>query len=175
MPSPYVYAGQIATADQWNAGITRLVTQENDQTVTSATTGTTLVNSEISVQLEPNALYEYKLYISYSADAAADFKWAWSLSGMLICSFSQANAAGLSAASVNDGGDVIFRRAAATTARIAGGSGAANFNSAYDFGTLQTDGAPGLITLQFAQNTSSANQTILRGGNQTRFLYKRTR
>ncbi|MBP5931819.1 hypothetical protein F3K39_28200 [Streptomyces sp. LBUM 1479] len=175
MPSPYVYAGQIATADQWNAGITRLVTQENDQTVTSATTGTTLVNSEISVQLEPNAQYEYKLYISYSADAAADFKWAWSLSGMLICSFSQANAAGLSAASVNDGGDVIFRRAAATTARIAGGSGAANFNSAYDFGTLQTDGAPGLITLQFAQNTSSANQTILRGGNQTRFLYKRTR
>jgi hypothetical protein len=170
-----VYAGQIATADQWNAGIPRIVTQENDQTVTSATTGTTLINSEVTAQLEPNAFYEYRLWISYSADAAADLKWAWSLSGMLICSFSQANAAGLSAASVNDGGDVIFRRAAATTARIAGGSGAANFNSAYDWGTLQTDAAPGPITLQFAQNSSSANSTILRGGNQTRFIYQRIR
>ncbi|MEU1554012.1 hypothetical protein ABZ517_15005 [Streptomyces scabiei] len=175
MPNPYVYAGQIATADQWNAMIPRMVTQENDQTVTSATTGTTLVNSEVSVQLEPNALYTYQLLISYSADGAADFKWAWSLSGMLICSFSQANAAGLSTASINDGGDVILRRAAATTNRIAGGSGAANFHSAYDWGTLQTDGAPGLLTLQFAQNTSSANQTILRGGNQTRLIYQRIR
>ncbi|WP_200308250.1 hypothetical protein [Streptomyces adelaidensis] len=170
-----MYAGQIATADQWNALIPRMVTQENDQTVTSATTGTTLVDSEISVQLEPNALYEYRLWLSYSADGAADFKWAWDLTGMLICSFTQANAAGLSTASVNDGGDVILRRPAATTNRIAGGSGAVNFHSAYDWGTLQTDAAPGPITLQFAQNTSSANDTILRGGNQTRFLYQRIR
>lgn len=175
MPNPYVYAGQIATADQWNAGIRRIVTQENDQTVNSGSTGTTLVNSEVTAQLEPNAMYDYWLWISYSADAAADFKWAWSLSGMLICSFTQANSASLSAASVNDGGSVILRRPAATTARIAGGSGSANFNSAYDWGTLQTDAAPGPITLQFAQNTSSANDTILRGGNQTRFLYQRIR
>ncbi|QFQ97465.1 hypothetical protein F9278_15980 [Streptomyces phaeolivaceus] len=175
MPNPYVYAGQIATADQWNAGVPRMVTQENDQTVNSGSTGTTLVNSEVTAQLEPNALYKYELFLSYSADGAADFKWAWSLSGMLICSFSLANAASLSTASVNDGGSVIMRRAAATTNRIAGGSGAANFHSAYDFGTLQTDAAPGPITLQFAQNTSSANDTILRGGNQTRFLYQRIR
>ena len=175
MPSPYVYAGQIATADAWNAMIPRLVTQENDQTVNSASTGTTLVNSEITAQLEPNGLYVYQLLIAYSADGAADFKWAWDLSGMLICSFTQAAALSLSTASVNDGGSVILRRPAATTNRIAGGSGAANFHSAYDWGTLQTDAAPGPITLQFAQNTASANDTVLRGGNQTRFIYPRIR
>ncbi|MEU0809508.1 hypothetical protein [Streptomyces sp. NPDC005970] len=177
MPSPRLYAGQILTADRWNAALPLLVMQENDQTVTSATTGTTLINSEITFTPEINATYQYELLLSYSATVNSDFKWAWDAAHALFCSFTLAYASGV-ATGVNTGGDTVLRRPGNTTGRIAGGTDAAattpvNFHSAYDRGTFATDGTVGTITMQFAQNTSSTDQTILRGGNQTRILYRR--
>jgi hypothetical protein len=174
MPNPRLYAGQIITADKWNSLIPQLVQQENDQIVTASTT---FVNSEITFTPEPNAMYWYELLISYSAIAAADFKWSWSAAGASLCSFTAAYAASAPTTSVNTGADVILRRPANTTVRIAGGSDATsppvNFHSAYDRGTFTTDGTLSAITMQFAQNVSDAGQTILRGGNQTRMLYRR--
>jgi hypothetical protein len=174
MPNPRLYSGQIITADRWNTLIPQLATQENDQIVTASTT---FVNSEITFIPEPNATYWYELFIAYSAIAAADFKWAWAATGATMCSFTAAYAATAPTTSINTGADVILRRPANTTARIAGGSDATsppvNFHSAYDRGTFSTDGTINPITLQFAQNTSDAGQTILRGGNQSRMLYTR--
>jgi hypothetical protein len=171
---PQWFAGQILLADDLNARHPKLVQQENDQIVTASTT---FINSEITFTPEPNALYWYELLISYSAVAAADLKWAWAATGATLASFTAAYAAAAPTTSVNAGADVILRRPGNTTARIAGGSDAAsppvNFHSAYDRGTFATDGTLSAVTLQFAQNTSDAGQTILRGGNQTRMLYYR--
>ncbi|MFC8201271.1 hypothetical protein ACFUTV_38630 [Streptomyces sp. NPDC057298] len=174
MPNPRLYAGQIITADKWNSLIPQLVQQETDQIVTASTT---FVNSEITFTPEPNAMYWYELLIAYSAIAAADFKWTWAASGTTLCSFTAAYAATAATSSINAGSDVILRRPANTTVRIAGGSDAtsppANFHSAYDRGTFTTDGTISPVTMQFAQNVSDAGQTILRGGNQTRLMYYR--
>lgn len=172
MASPRLFAGQVITADAWNAMIPKLVTQENDQLVTSSTA---FVNSEISFVPEPNAEYKYELYISYSAYTTGDFKWLWDAPGALFASFSQAYITG-AAVGFNTGADVIFRRPGNTTTRVAGGASDGStdvFLSAYDVGTFLTDGTSSPITMQWAQNTSSANSSILRGGNQTRMIYQR--
>ncbi len=172
MASPRLYAGQVITADSWNAMIPRMITQENDQTVTNSTA---FVNSEITFVPEPNAEYKYELYISYSAWTTGDFKWSWDAPGALIASFSQAyySSAGIG---FNTGSQVIFRRPGNTTDRHAGGASDASsdvFLSAYDVGTFATDSSNSPITMRFTQLTASANPTILRGGNQTRLLYQR--
>lgn len=174
MPNPRLYAGQVVTADRWNALIPTLVTQENDQIVTNSAT---YVDTEISFTPEPNAVYEYLLLISYSATTAAGLKWNWNAPGALLTSFYQVidhpGTSGLST-----GQTVVFRRPANTTDRQAGGTDAAsppaNFHSAYDMGTFSTDGTINAITLRFAQVVATAaHQTILRGANQTRMTYRR--
>ncbi|HEY9413848.1 MAG TPA: hypothetical protein VIQ30_03745 [Pseudonocardia sp.] len=174
MPTPRLYAGQVVTADRWNTLVPTLVTQENDQIVTNSAT---YVDSEISFTPEPNAVYEYQLLISYSATTAAGMKWSWDAPGALMLSFTQLidhpGTAGLSV-----GQTVVFRRPANATDRQAGGTDAtsppANFHSAYDMGTFSTDGTISAVTLRFAQVVATAaHQTILRGANQTRMLYKR--
>ncbi len=174
MPSPIKYAGEIITADDWNSLTTRLVVQNNDQTITSSTTPTA---SEITFTPEPNAVYEYWLYISYSATVNSGFFWEWDAPNALIASFSQAIEHPANSGTANTGQSVNFRRAAHTTNREAGGSDAtsppAQFHSAYDSGTFTTDGTVNTITLMFAQASSHTDQTILRGGNQTRMLYRR--
>lgn len=175
MPSPYVYAGQVLTADRWNSLIPRLITQENDQTVTSSTT---YVDTEISFTPEINATYAYQLLLSYSTGgdgtgSSVDFKWRWSADHATMRSFTQAihtDATG----TFNAAQSVIFRRPGNTTDRIAGGpNGTATFWSAYDQGTFETDGTLDTVTMQFAQFTSGAEETILRGGNQTCMIYQR--
>lgn len=177
MSFPQFFAGQILLADDLNAHLTKMVSQENDQTVTSASTGTTFVASEVTLTPEPNAVYEYRLLLSYSAYTTSDFKWNWNAAGATFASFTQAYYAA-AAVGFNTGSQVIFRRPANTTTRIAGGASDVSndvFLSAYDWGTFATDGTISPVTMQFAQNTSSADPTILRGGNQTQMLYRRIR
>lgn len=173
MSIPQWFAGQVMTADGMNARHPKLVVQQNDQTVTSSTT---LIDSEITFTPEPNAVYQYWLYISYSATTNSDLRWAWAASGATLASFTLGYAT-TAASGVNTGSDVVMRRPGNTTARVAGGtdttSPPVNFHSAYDVGTFITDGTLASVTLQFAQNTSHADQTILRGGNQTRMIYTR--
>lgn len=171
MPSPRMSAGQIITADRWNAMIPQMVTQENDQTVTNSTT---YVDSEISFTPEINAVYRYTLLISYSTSGTAgDFKWRWNAPNALFASFTQAvhtDATG----TFNTANSVIFRRPGNTTDRLAGGAnGEATFWSAYDEGTFETDGTLNPVTMQFAQYTAVAEDAILRGGNQTRMIFER--
>jgi hypothetical protein len=175
MPNPRLYAGQAITADGWNSLIATLLTQENDQTITNSSTPTA---SQITFTPEVNAVYEYSLLISYSATTTAGFFWEWDAPNALIASFSQAIDHPGSSGDANTGQLVNFRRAAHTTNRQAGGSDATspptNFHSATDSGTFATDGIVNTITMMFAQATATAaHDTILRGGNQTRMIYRR--
>lgn len=172
MANPRLYAGQVITADAWNAMLPKVITQENDQLVTSSTV---LVNSEISFTPEPNAVYIYDLLISYSAYTGGDFKWSWDAPGALFSSFTQAYYTS-AAVGHNTGSQVIFRRPGNTTLRVAGGASDGSndvFLSAYDRGTFQTDGTISPVTMQWAQNTILSSSTVLRGGNQTRMTYQR--
>lgn len=174
MPSPRLYAGQVILADKWNSLIPRLVQQENDQTVTASVTP---INSEIVFTPEPNATYLYWLYLSYSATTLSGLRWQWLAAGATFCSFTQSISNPGAGTTVNSPQSVNFRRPANTTGRLAGASDGASpptgFHSAYDQGTFTTDGTNSPVTLQFAQATSHANQSILRGGNQTRMAYLR--
>jgi len=176
---PQWFAGQVMTADAANARHPKLVQQENDQTVTSSTT---FVASEIRFTPEPNAVYWYELLLSYSAyggtgstATSGDFKWNWNAAGATFASFTQAY--NLDApVGFNNGSAIIFRRPANTTIRVAGGASDGSNDvilSAFDRGTFATDGTITEVVMQFAQNFSSANATILRGGNQTRMIYYR--
>lgn len=176
MSFPQFFAGQIILADDLNAHLTKMVTQENDQIVTSSTT---VIDSEITFTPEPNAEYEYELFISYSATINGGFRWSWDAAGALFASFTHQISSPGNSGTTNTAQSVLMRRPANTTGRLAGGSDAssppANFHSAYDRGTFATDGTLTPVTMQFAQAVSHANQTILRGGNNTRMLYRRIR
>lgn len=176
MSFPQHYAGQVLTADRLNARNLHLVTQDADLVITSSTT---LQDTEIVVPVEAGAIYFYQLFISYSAHTTPDMKWAWSApTGTLLASFTSALETG-AGSGLNTGAAIIMRRPANTTERVAGGTDTSsppgNFHSAYDRGTITVGGADGDVILQVAQNTSSANQTILRGGNNTRLVYTRIR
>ncbi|MDX2521384.1 hypothetical protein PV355_40650 [Streptomyces stelliscabiei] len=174
MSIPQWFAGQILLADDMNARNERLVQQENDQIVTSSTV---VINSEITFTPEPNGTYLYWLWLSYSATINSGFRWSWLAAGATFCSFTQSISSPGASGTANTPQSVNFRRPANTTGRLAGGSDAAspptNFHSAYDQGTFVTDGTTSPVTVQFAQAVSHANQTILRGGNNTRMVYRR--
>lgn len=173
MPFPW-YAGQVLTADRFNARNSYMITQDTDQVFTSTTT---LTNTQIVVPVEAGAVYVYWLFVSYSATTASDMKWAWAAPvGTLLSSYTSAFIAG-AASGLNTGAAIIMRRPANTTERLAGGTDTAspptNFHSAYDRGTITVGGTAGNVILQAAQNTSSVDQTVIRGGNQTRLVYSR--
>lgn len=172
MPFPWL-PGMRMTATRMNARNVQLVEQAQDQIRTSSTT---YVASEITFTPEVNAVYAYELYLSYSAVEAADFKWNWNAPQATFASFTQARHPDTTG-TFNAGALVIFRRPGNATDRVAGGGGTTSppdsFFSAYDVGTFATTAVPAPVTMQFAQNTSAAGQTILRGSNQTRMLYQR--
>ena len=177
MPFPAWRPGMVITAEALNARHDRIVLVDADQVLTSQTTGTA---SEIELDLEANAVYVYTLLVALSAVAGANSALAfyWDVpSGTLFGRFTQSLAAS-SATSLNSGGAIIMRRPANTTLAIAGGSDStsppSNFHSATEQGTITTGEVAGTATLMIQQSGSgSTSQTILRGGNQTRCVYRR--
>lgn len=180
MSIPQWFAGQVLLADDMNARNPKLVIQQNDQTVTNSST---MVASEITFIPEPNAVYRYWMWISYSANQACGFAWSWSAAGTALASFSNSIADPATGGTPNTPQSVNMRRPGNTTGRLAGGTDAdgtippVNFHSAYDTGTFATDGTLSSVTFMFAcaspSGTVTGAQAILRGGNQTRMIYER--
>lgn len=177
MSIPQWYAGNVITADRLNARNTYVVVQNADQ----AATDTSFISSEIVVTFEPGAVYQYQCLISFTADRNNNFKWNWSGNDVTLASFTQAMDTGTNSGQ-NASRPVIFRRPGNATTRIAGGTSALDasppvevFQSAYDWGTLTTGSGTPTLVLQFGKlsDTLSDHDTILRGGNQTRFVYQR--
>jgi hypothetical protein len=183
LPTPRTWVvGETVTAALMNAEVrdafttrtVRWVYQAADRTVNNSTT---YVNSDISFTPDTDATYWYSLYISYSADGNADFKWAWSAPQATFGSFTQSRHTDATG-SFNSGAEVIFRRPSNSTDRLAGGATGTDplgsFYSAYDSGTFTTTSTSGTVTMQFAQYTAAAVDTILRGGStHTQMVYQR--
>lgn len=173
LPFPQWPAGMRMTAGRLNARNTFLVEQGSDQTVTSSTT---LVSTNLILPGVANATYEYMLQIAYSATVTPDMRWAWSVpSGAAARRFTSSREAA-AVAGLNTGAAIIMRAPGTGTEIIAGGGSAdggapADFFSALEQGQIVMAGTAGNCTVQFAQQTSNANQTIFRA--QSRLLYRR--
>ncbi|MFL1441813.1 hypothetical protein [Nocardiopsis protaetiae] len=168
----------VITAEALNARIDKIVLTDSDQVLTTQTVG---VASGIVLDLEPDAVYTYECLISYSAVSGANSALAyyWDVPpGCLFARYTAGYIAAPATTSVNVGADVIYRRPANTTLQLAGGTDSAsppaNFHNSIDRGTITTAAAGGAATLMVRQSGSgSTSQTIVRGGNQTRCVYRR--
>lgn len=172
MPFPRWLAGMRITADRLDDRNWTVVTQGEDQVVTSSITP---VDTNLIIPGEAGAMYVYNAMISYSANATPDMRWTWSVpSGANVRRFTASRI--LAAADgLNTGADIIMRTPATTTETVAGSGDPDNppidFFFAHDQGVIEMGGTAGNVTLLFAQNLSSANETIFRG--QSRLTYTR--
>lgn len=128
-----------------------------DQSVSSATTGTTLVTcTDLVASMAASSKYILDLYVPYFALAAADLKFGFTLpsGAALSMHFDYFDAASTRSFGYLD--------AAPTTGFAFGGLG---FNIAVHFwGSIETAGTPGDITCLMAQNAANATATVVRKG-----------
>lgn len=152
--------------DQVNQRAPQLVEQGNDQTVTTST----LTNSNISVTLEPNAVYFYLLFIAYTAPSwsgtpsnVGAIQWLWSPTSAVRDRHNHFIARDNTAIDPSAGHLYINRAPSPTTALVAGASGTGQFRSALEFGKFQL-AAGGVATLQFAA-AAGTGSTALRSNS----------
>lgn len=182
MSIPQWYAGQVITADRMNARNVRYVSQNSDMAMVNQ--GTPLA-TEIVIPVEAGAVYYYNCLISYSARSGSanclGFSWD-APSGTVLARFTISTDANGNEGASNTPNAMLTRRPANTTQVPAGGTSdenpPANFQSAYDQGTITVGSTGGNVVLMVRQNVgggspSATNQTILRGGNQTRCFFQR--
>lgn len=173
MPFPRWLAGMRITADRLDDRNWTVVSQGEDQTVTSSITP---IDTNLIIPGEIGAKYIYNAMISFSATVTPDLRWVWSVpSGANVRRFTIAREAA-STTGLNTGQNIIMRTPATTTETVAGGGSAdgaspPDFFHTLDQGIIEMGGTAGNVTLQFAQFTSNANETIFRG--QSRLTYTR--
>lgn len=171
-------AGEITTASKLNSMIPQYILQVSDITRTSSTT---FVDTDITWTPDASATYYYEMLISYGASQSSDFRWRWQ--GAQISTWKRFVAHTLPQSSDDPGftigNNLVTRYPAYTSSCIAGGNNIAgtitptSFVSAWDRGVFTTTATPAAVMLQIAQGTSSTNQTIFRGGNNSRIVYQR--
>lgn len=169
---------QYLLASKLNRLVPQMITQGTDLTVTLNTTAPQV--TDLVFVPDTNAIYNYEVFLCYTASTAADFSWSWKADEATFCRYVLHRAPG-AASGINEGGAVVMRRPAQTTHSVvaqgldlSGTVDPINFCSAYDRGTFTTTSSPGAIGLLVSQGTSDADEnTILRGGNGTRMLITR--
>ena len=177
MPMP-VFAGQAITSDMLNNLRMRMVVQTENQEVEDSED---VVPSEIVIPVESGATYWFMAVISYSAgrangnDGSGGFRWNWDVPAgtamprqNVAYSLEDSGNTGLI-----QGGNVIVRSPTASTHMRAQGTGADNFLSVHEHGSIQVGGQGGDCVLQFAQWGESSTPTTLRGLLRTRCFYQR--
>lgn len=169
---------QFTLASKLNRLVPQMITQGTDLTFTL--NSTTPQITDIVFLPDLNAIYNYELFITYTASTAADFAWSWDASEATVSRFTLHRAPG-AASGLNTGGTAVIRRPGQTTHTViaqgldpSGTVDPVNFCSAYDRGTFTTTGNRAVIALMGSQGTADADEnTILRGGNGTRLLFTR--
>ncbi len=179
--------GMALTADRLNARNVSTVEQVTTVELNQASFNTGLgIPTEISFEVEANALYRWWCGISYSAVSAVHgtgvaIGWRWTTPpgasmGRFSMSYVQNPGTG-----INTGSPILMRRPADATYIQAGGTNTEanwptyNFMTAQDRGLLMTDSERGTITLHVGRfNGNNGNVSpVLHGGNQTRLLIER--
>lgn len=167
-------AHDILTAADLNAaiakGIPKIVVKTADESVTSSTT--LQDDNELLISLASGSSYLIEAHLLVSGAAAGDVKTAWARTGTL----NQIGGRMVRGPGINTT-DVTAGAAAATTVGINRSSGGNALTTALASGVdgtaisyisevfTLTSVVTGTLTLQWAQNTSSATATIMRAGS----------
>ena len=163
-------AGAKVRASVLNASLPIIGRALNDVSVTSSTT---LVNADtgLAIALEADSIYLWDAYIAYDAGATGDLKLAWTVPASTTghwCGW------GLSTATTGSIGDMVAIRAAGygsgNTLSFGGSASFSGFLALQARGYIDTAATAGTLQLQFAQNTSNATATILKGGSWVRVV-----
>jgi hypothetical protein len=128
----------------------------------SRASNTTLANdSSLFLTVDANATYSMQSIIYYSTTSTADFKCRWTVP----TGFMEWTGAGLGVGATGTSGDVYFNRLILSSTAQFGGADATNtpFMSLTIQGTLNVGGTGGLFRFQWAQITSNATATLVRG------------
>lgn len=159
-------AGQIITADLLLAMNVYEVEQGADQSVTSSTT---LQDTNLVIPVESNAVYEYRLLLSYTAATAGDAQIAWTVPTSATMS-RRGHGLGQSVATSQTDADRSF--SAVGAAGTAFGFGATGSTASFlEIGRIETSSNAGNATMQFAQRVSNATPSTLLAAS--RLFYRR--
>ncbi len=140
-------AGQKVRASEINRGIPTIARATADTTVNNTTT---LVNAVgLVVPVEADAHYWWRCLLAFNGNATADIKLAWTVPSGADGFWGSVD----ESVRVDDYG-------AAATYTIDGANTVAELS-----GWLDTSAAAGNLQLQFAQNTATAVNTIVRAGS----------
>lgn len=156
MPYPVFVAGQKVTAALLAATQWQEIEQGIDQTVTNSTS---FVDTNIIIPVEAGARYQYTLLAGYSSSTTADIKFSWTApTGGEVRRWTIAQGQN-GTGGVNTFSEVSMRYATTTNQVVAGGSGTGNEHAYIEIGVIN-GGAGGNVTLQFAQVTAEATNTV---------------
>ncbi len=163
-------AGAKVRASELNAALPIFGRALADVSVTSSTT---LVNADtgLAVALEADSIYVWDAYIAYDAGATGDLKLAWTVPAGVTGHWA---GLGLGTGTAGSIGDMSAIRAAGygsgNTLSYGGSASFSGLLALRAVGFIDTAGTAGTLQLQFAQATSNATATILKGGSWIRVV-----
>lgn len=154
-----VAAGQIITADLLNAPLQTTVVKG---ALTQQTSNTVLANdSELFVDLAAGRVYEITAIILAGGPAAADIKLAWATTATLVQLGARTHLGpGTTATDVTVAGSVRLNAGSVLATVVPYGTDGANIGHIEERFVVQCTVA-GRLTLQWAQNVSTASPTTL--------------
>jgi len=158
MPYPSWSAGQTVTAADLTAMQWVVVEQGEDQTVNNSTT---VVDTNLSMQAEAGARYLYRLRVTYTSGSTVDIKFRWTVpSSGSVDRFIQAGGTSSTGSSENLE-TMVSRRASESTEVPAAGATSSPNTLVYIEDGVIGGGNGGAVTLQFAQNSAVAANTVV--------------
>lgn len=145
-------AGDKPTAAEWNLLIPKIAVRTASQTVNN--TATFQNDNTLTLAVDANTTYRCHLHLSYTSGTTPDFKYQ----------FTKPTGATLSAWSfVGYSTAVAFAYGGSGDAQSIGGNVSALPLDAW--GILTTSSTAGSFTLQWAQNTATASDTVVLAGS----------
>jgi hypothetical protein len=139
----------------------QLVYKTVDESVSSATTGTTLQNDDdLFVTAEPNSQYDFRLWMVINTGTTPDFKFGWTAPSGSTLSWS-----------VQEGNTIVIAavlQGPFSLASVVPINGAASDQMIIVEGLLTTGVTGGTFRLQWAQNTANASLTYVKATSRLR-------
>lgn len=154
MAKPVFATNDVPTAAQFNEWLVNVRFARRTSTASIASSTTLVDDSQLTLPVDVNAVYELMLWLNYDGDAAGDMKIQINLPASATY-LGHLQALILAAASQQD--FQSFPWSGGVTQVGARGAGASA--TCFTRGIVTTAGTSGNVTLSWAQNTSSATAT----------------
>lgn len=138
-----------------------LIVQESDQTVNSGSTGTTLVNTELTFSVAANEVWQFEGVLFFSSALAPDIKFAAS---------GPSGAVGRMGINVTNPNQILEGESADLGSDIVSTTSGGNPGIARFWGAIHNGANAGSLTIQFAQNTSDAASTTIHAGSYLKWM-----